>query len=129
MSGPSVAELRAVAQPHSTMERNSGEHWAGVLYMRKLSIYVTWVLAKTPITPKPVGALDGVESDGSGGFIVTDFRAAKVLHITPKGEVHDLKQLSGSAADLAVVPGKRMLIVPDLQGNAVSAYDAGMNIR
>ncbi|MFC4058005.1 CDP-alcohol phosphatidyltransferase family protein [Planomonospora corallina] len=51
MSGPSVAELRAVAQPHTTMERNSGEHWAGVLYMRKLSIYVTWLLAKTPITP------------------------------------------------------------------------------
>ncbi|GIH74454.1 CDP-alcohol phosphatidyltransferase family protein [Planobispora longispora] len=51
MSGPSVAELRAVAQPHSTMDRASGEHWAGVLYMRKLSIYVTWFLAKTPITP------------------------------------------------------------------------------
>ncbi|MFC7644967.1 CDP-alcohol phosphatidyltransferase family protein [Streptosporangium lutulentum] len=51
MSGPSVAELRAVAQPHSTMDRNSGEHWAGALYMRKLSIYVTWFLAKTPITP------------------------------------------------------------------------------
>ncbi|GII00873.1 CDP-alcohol phosphatidyltransferase family protein [Planobispora takensis] len=51
MSGPSVAELRAVAQPPSTMERGSGEHWAGVLYMRKLSIYVTWFLAKTPITP------------------------------------------------------------------------------
>lgn len=85
--------------------------------------------AKTPITPKPVGAIDGVESDGSGGFIVTDFRAAKVLHITPKGEVHELKQLSGSAADLAVVPGKRMLVVPNLQGNAVNAYDAGMNIK
>lgn len=51
MSGPSVAELRAVAQPQSTMGRNSGEHWAGSLYMRKLSIYVTWFLAKTPITP------------------------------------------------------------------------------
>ncbi|WP_329090440.1 MULTISPECIES: CDP-alcohol phosphatidyltransferase family protein [unclassified Streptosporangium] len=51
MSGPSVAELRAVAQPHTTMDRNSGEHWAGALYMRKLSIYVTWFLAKTPITP------------------------------------------------------------------------------
>jgi hypothetical protein len=85
--------------------------------------------AKTPITPKPVGAIDGVESDGSGGFIVTDFRGAKVLHITPKGEVHELKQLSGSAADLAVVPGKRMLVVPNLQGNAVNAYDAGMNIK
>lgn len=51
MSGPSVAEFRAVAQPPSTMGRNSGEHWAGALYMRKLSIYVTWFLAKTPITP------------------------------------------------------------------------------
>ncbi|MDP9846493.1 phosphatidylglycerophosphate synthase [Streptosporangium lutulentum] len=40
-----------MAQPHSTMDRNSGEHWAGALYMRKLSIYVTWFLAKTPITP------------------------------------------------------------------------------
>jgi hypothetical protein len=85
--------------------------------------------AKTPITPKPVGAIDGVESDGSGGFIITDFRAAKVLHITPKGEVHELKQLSGSAADLAVVPGKRMLVVPNLMGNAVNAYDAGMSIK
>jgi hypothetical protein len=52
-----------------------------------------------------------------------------VLHITPKGDVHELKQLSGSAADLAVVPAKRMLVVPNLQGNSVSAYDAGMNIK
>src|SRR5690606_35985342 len=57
MSGPSVAELRAVAQPPSTMDRRSGEHWAGVLYMRKLSVYVTWVLAKTPITPNQATGL------------------------------------------------------------------------
>ncbi|WP_405144839.1 CDP-alcohol phosphatidyltransferase family protein [Sphaerisporangium sp. NBC_01403] len=57
MSGPSVIELRAVAQPHTTMERNSGEHWAGALYMRKLSIYVTWALARTPITPNQVTGL------------------------------------------------------------------------
>ena len=54
---PSVAELRAVAQPASTMDRRSGEHWAGVLYMRKLSIYVTWALARTPITPNQVTGL------------------------------------------------------------------------
>jgi phosphatidylglycerophosphate synthase len=57
MSGPSVAELRAVAQPPSTMERNSGEHWAGRLYMRRLSIYVTWLLARTPITPNQATGL------------------------------------------------------------------------
>ncbi|GAB2916695.1 CDP-alcohol phosphatidyltransferase family protein [Nonomuraea fastidiosa] len=51
MSGPSVAEFRQVAQPPGHLERRNGEHWAGVLYMRRLSIYVTWALAKTPVTP------------------------------------------------------------------------------
>ncbi|MGW0801798.1 CDP-alcohol phosphatidyltransferase family protein [Nonomuraea sp. NPDC002799] len=51
MSAPSVAELRRVAQPAGHLERRNGEHWAGVLYMRKLSIYVTWLMTKTPVTP------------------------------------------------------------------------------
>ncbi|WP_327043913.1 CDP-alcohol phosphatidyltransferase family protein [Microbispora sp. NBC_01189] len=57
MSAPSVAELRAVAQPQTTMDRRSGEHWAGLLYMRRLSIYATWLLAKTPVTPNQVTGL------------------------------------------------------------------------
>ncbi|MFI6293068.1 CDP-alcohol phosphatidyltransferase family protein [Nonomuraea sp. NPDC050790] len=51
MSGPSVAELRAVAQPEGHLDRKNGEHWAGVLYMRAISIRVTWLLAKTRVTP------------------------------------------------------------------------------
>lgn len=51
MSGPSVAELRAVAQPPGHLERKNGEHWAGVLYMRRISIHVTWLLTKTSVTP------------------------------------------------------------------------------
>ncbi|MEV1173408.1 CDP-alcohol phosphatidyltransferase family protein [Nonomuraea sp. NPDC049784] len=51
MSGPSVDELRRVAQPAGHLERKNGEHWAGVLYMRQLSIYVTWALTKTSVTP------------------------------------------------------------------------------
>ncbi|GAA3526443.1 CDP-alcohol phosphatidyltransferase family protein [Nonomuraea rosea] len=51
MSGPSVTDLRRVAQPEGHLERKNGEHWAGVLYMRRLSIYVTWLLSKTPVTP------------------------------------------------------------------------------
>ncbi|MCI0685736.1 MAG: CDP-alcohol phosphatidyltransferase family protein [Sporichthyaceae bacterium] len=38
---PSVAELRAVCQPASTLTRRNGEHWAGRLYARRLSIYLT----------------------------------------------------------------------------------------
>ncbi|MBE1590287.1 CDP-alcohol phosphatidyltransferase family protein [Nonomuraea angiospora] len=51
MSGPSVAEIRRVAQPAGHLERRNGEHWAGVLYMRRLSIYVTWMFTKTSVTP------------------------------------------------------------------------------
>jgi phosphatidylglycerophosphate synthase len=50
-STPSIAELRAVTQPASIFERNSGEHWAGRLYMRRLSPYLTKLLLRTPVTP------------------------------------------------------------------------------
>lgn len=40
-SKPSIAELRRVCQPASIVGRRSDEHWAGRLYMRGVSIYVT----------------------------------------------------------------------------------------
>lgn len=54
MSGPSVAELRSVCQPPRMMERESGEHWAGRLYMRRLSPYATWLLVRAGRTPNQV---------------------------------------------------------------------------
>jgi phosphatidylglycerophosphate synthase len=53
-SKPSVAELRAATQPPSLFERNSGEHWAGKLYMRRLSPYATRVLLRLGLTPNAV---------------------------------------------------------------------------
>ena len=47
MSSPSIAELRAATQPDSIFARNSGEHWAGRLYMRRLSPYLTRLLLRT----------------------------------------------------------------------------------
>ena len=40
-SVPSIAELRAIAQPESVLGRRSAEHWTGHLYMRRISIYGT----------------------------------------------------------------------------------------
>ena len=51
---PTIAELRAVAQPPSIFERNSGEHWAGRLYIRRASPYLTRALLPTPLTPNAV---------------------------------------------------------------------------
>jgi phosphatidylglycerophosphate synthase len=50
-SRPSLAELRAVAQPSTTVNRTSGEHWAGVLYMRRVSLRLTRLIAPTRVTP------------------------------------------------------------------------------
>jgi phosphatidylglycerophosphate synthase len=62
-SRPTVAELRAATQPASIFERNSGEHWAGRLYIRRLSPYLTRALLPTGISPNAVTwlmILDGV---------------------------------------------------------------------
>jgi phosphatidylglycerophosphate synthase len=51
---PTIAELRAATQPAAIFERNSGEHWAGKLYMRRLSPYVTRLLLRTGISANGV---------------------------------------------------------------------------
>lgn len=51
---PSIAELRDVAQPPATLGRASGEHWAGRLYMRRVSPYVTRALLRTPLSANGV---------------------------------------------------------------------------
>jgi phosphatidylglycerophosphate synthase len=53
-SNPSIGDLRAVTQPASIFARNSGEHWAGRLYVRRASPYLTRQLLRTPITPDGV---------------------------------------------------------------------------
>ena len=50
-SRPSIDELKAVAQPPSIFARNSGEHWAGRLYVRRLSPYLTRAVIPTRVTP------------------------------------------------------------------------------
>lgn len=49
-----MAELLAVTQPESVLGRANAEHWAGRLYMRKVSPYLTRELVRTSITPDGV---------------------------------------------------------------------------
>ena len=56
-STPSIADLRAVTQPASLLGRPDAEHWAGRLYMRRLSPYVTRLLLATPLSANGVTAL------------------------------------------------------------------------
>ena len=51
---PTMAQLRAVAQPPEHIARYNAEHWAGALYIRHLSLYATRALLPTGITPNGV---------------------------------------------------------------------------
>jgi phosphatidylglycerophosphate synthase len=64
---PSIAELRPVAQPEEHLRRLGEEHWAGRLYMRRLSLHVTRLIVATPLSANavtflmiPVGLLAGL---------------------------------------------------------------------
>ncbi|OEV03955.1 CDP-alcohol phosphatidyltransferase family protein [Streptomyces oceani] len=48
---PSTAELRPVVHPEGVKDRRSGEHWAGRLYMREISLRCDPYLVNTRVTP------------------------------------------------------------------------------
>jgi phosphatidylglycerophosphate synthase len=75
---PSVAELRAATQPPSLFERNSGEHWAGKLYMRRVSPFVTRVLLRTGLSPNAVTWLMILVGVGAAGLLTLPGLAAAI---------------------------------------------------
>jgi phosphatidylglycerophosphate synthase len=71
MKLPSTAELRAVCQPDLVLGRRNAEHWAGLLYMRRLSIHATKVFLRLGWSPNAI----------TGGMIVTGLLGAACLLI------------------------------------------------
>ncbi|WP_405087394.1 CDP-alcohol phosphatidyltransferase family protein [Microbispora sp. NBC_01389] len=50
-TAPPLNELREICQPKAKLESRNGEHWAGRLYMRKISLRLTRQLVRTSVTP------------------------------------------------------------------------------
>ena len=71
-SRPSVAELRAATQPPAIFERNSGEHWAGRLYVRRVSPFLTKRLLGVP--PNAITALMIPVGVGAGAVLAVHCR-------------------------------------------------------
>ncbi|MGH3319081.1 MAG: CDP-alcohol phosphatidyltransferase family protein [Streptosporangiaceae bacterium] len=66
---PTVAELRAACQPAAMMARRSGEHWAGLLYMRRLSPYATCAFVRLRAAPNQLTGLM-IVCGVAGGIVV-----------------------------------------------------------
>ncbi|MCP4847107.1 MAG: hypothetical protein GY899_04070, partial [Verrucomicrobiaceae bacterium] len=75
------------------------------------------------ITTDPIGNLDGVESDGADGFIVTDWIAGKVIHVNGDGNARALATFPKGAADHAYLPEKKWLLLPEMLENKIGAFD------
>jgi len=79
--------------------------------------------ARTVITPEPIGGIDGIELDGRGGYLVTDVFGSRLLQVSASGTRRTLLQFPGAGADIGYIAARRMVIVPFLNSNSVSAYD------
>jgi len=78
---------------------------------------------KTVITPDPTANIDGVESDGKGGYIISDYNAGKIYHVSADGTVKPLTTFMPGTADIGFIPGQNRLIVPHMNENRVAAYN------
>ncbi len=77
---------------------------------------------KELITPNPAGNFDGVEPFGDNGYLVSDWYAGKVYLVRPDGSTQLVLQLPQGAADLAYLPRQRLLIVPQMLKDKVTAF-------
>jgi hypothetical protein len=85
--------------------------------------------ARTVITPEPIGGIDGIESDGRGGYLVTDVFGSRLLHVTPSGAARPILQFTTAGADLGYIAARQIAVVPYLFGNSAAAYDLSSVLR
>ncbi|TDR32495.1 SMP-30/gluconolactonase/LRE family protein [Hydromonas duriensis] len=76
----------------------------------------------TPVTAQALGNLDGLQLDGKGNFIVSDWKKAAVYSITPVGVVTQLLSLPQGAGDVFYSAQKKLLMVPMSREGKVRRY-------
>lgn len=80
---------------------------------------------KALITRKPLGALDGLEIDRDGNFLVSDWKSGKIFRVTRSGKVSDAATGLQSPGDFAWIDSKDQLVVPEVTLDRVSSLAVG----
>jgi sugar lactone lactonase YvrE len=78
--------------------------------------------AITDLGTVPIGNLDGLEPDGQGGYLATDWVAGALYRIDASGKAAMLMDLNQGSADLHYVISESIAIIPMMKDNAVVAY-------
>jgi Ca2+-binding RTX toxin-like protein len=78
---------------------------------------------KRQVSKDPLGNLDGVEQTWRGNFITSDYTQGKVFVVSAKNK-QSYPLISGldSPADITLIPGTDIIVIPSLVQNTVTAY-------
>lgn len=89
----------------------------------KLVAYDLKSKEKMELTKQPLGNLDGLENDGSGGYYVSDHVAGLVYHVEADGAANAILGGFKGAADIGMIDGKSVILVPRMGEDKLTAYD------
>jgi sugar lactone lactonase YvrE len=70
----------------------------------------------------PVGNLDGLESDGNGDYLVTDWFGGVLYRIKPSGKFERLIDFAQGSADLHYFPATKTAVIPLMLESKIVAY-------
>ena len=70
----------------------------------------------------PIGNLDGLEPDGQGNWMVSDWIAGAVHRVAEDGSHEMLLDLDMGSADLEFIADQSLLVVPMMLNNSLVAY-------
>jgi sugar lactone lactonase YvrE len=71
---------------------------------------------------KPVGNLDGLEADGRGGYLVTDWLSGGLYRFDADGKAEMIMDLNQGSADHEYVESENLVVIPMMMDGTVAAY-------
>ena len=76
----------------------------------------------TDLGDQPVGNLDGLEADGQGGYLVTDWLSGGLYKFDPEGKAEMIMDLNQGSADHEYVEDENLVVIPMMMDGTVAAY-------
>ena len=70
----------------------------------------------------PIGNLDGLEPDGKGGWLTTDWISGGLIRIGTDGKAEKLAPLAPGSADLGVMAAEGLVLVPMMKDDKLLAW-------
>ena len=71
---------------------------------------------------QPICHIDGLEPDGQGGYVVSDWLTGDVLHVSADGRPAPIMKLVQGTADLTYLIDSHQLVIPSMNENILRAY-------